>query len=291
MEDTAQAVSVALRAAGLVEGDTILVHSGLQGIFFALRANGHRGRDLAEKACATLRDGILAAIGEAAGTVCVPGFHYDYARRGEPFDARTSPPDNRLGRFPDYFFRNAMSHRSLCPPVSIMACGPRAAQICDTGTTFGHGLGSPWARLIDIGAKMLFWDATPAAMTFVHHVEMMVGVPHSYCKVYPVPVRDLRGRTHAASVNYVRYLDDRFAIDYDLDRLVGDLRDEGVTTNGEALGIPFAVLACRDAFDFLSRKLIADPFYLLAGPPQFVPGEIPMDGAGTELPKGAFSGA
>ena len=49
-----------------------------------------------------------------------------------------------------------------------------------------------------------------------------------------------------------------------------------------------AVLAFRDAFDFLSRKLIADPFYLLAGPPQFVPGEIPMDGAGTELPKGAF---
>jgi len=179
--------------------------------------------------------------------------------------------------------------RSLCPPVSIVAVGNQASRVCDTGTAYGYGALSPWQRLIDMDAAMLFWDVSPRMITFGHHVEAQVGVPHIYNKVYDTPVHGLDGPHEGPVVSAVRYLDEDFAIVYDLERFLAEASAAGLIATHAWGAVNFHLVGFRAIQEFLYDKLRHDPFYLLSAPPCFVNGTIPADGAtGAVNPKLAF---
>lgn len=276
--DIRAALLAALRDNGLSGGVPLMVHSGLGAVVRAMRQLGVDASDLREQAAAMVADVLDHAAGPD-GTVCVPGFFYDYARKGLTYDLRTSPPDKALGAFPDYFFRHRMTHRSLSPLVCLMTAGAQADWVVRAPSLYGNGVGSPWARLVEADGWTLFLGCSPNTMTFTHHVEQLVGVPHLYNKVYRIPVVDMDGRRHPWSICSVRFLDPRFPVTYDLDRrFVPDLERLGILVRGQWQGVEFSFARLRAVQEMLAERLTADPFYLLQSPPTFVRGVIPDDG-------------
>ncbi|MHA1598172.1 MAG: AAC(3) family N-acetyltransferase [Alphaproteobacteria bacterium] len=271
-------IAETLSAAGIEPGDTVLVHSGMRGLLLSLLAQGRRDGDMVETAAGALHSALTEVVGEA-GTIAVPGFFYEYGRFGTPFDAATSKPDMRLGGYSALMLKTPGMRRSLCPPVSIMGVGKDAPDICDTGSGYGYGSLSPWQRLTDLDAKMLFWDVSPRMATFIHHVEVLAGVPHIYNKVYNAPVIGLDGPFDGPVVSAVRYLNEEFAIVYELARYADDAQKAGLVSSAKMGALQAHVVGCRDSEALLLEKLKADPYYLLVRPPQFTPGEIPFDGA------------
>jgi aminoglycoside N3'-acetyltransferase len=278
----------ALDGAGVSNGDSVFVHSGMRGLSLRLLADDDRDGDIAGKAARIFHDALGMAVGDN-GTVAAPAFFYEYARYRTPFDAATSPADKTLGIYPSLLLTMDGMRRSLCPPVSIVAIGNQASRICDTGTAYGFGVLSPWQRLTDMDVTMLFWDVSPRMITFGHHIEALVGVPHLYNKIYDTPVRGLDGPHDGPVVSAVRYLDERFAIVYDLERFLAEAGAAGLITTHTWGTVSFHLVGFRSIQDFLYNKLRDDPFYLLSAPPRFIDGTIPTDGAtGAGNPKLAF---
>ena len=278
----------ALADAGIAAGNTVFVHSGMRGLAMKVLASGQRESDVAGMAGGVFHDALTQTVGNG-GTIAVPAFFYDYARDRTPFVAATSVPDRGLGVYPPILLAADGMRRSLCPPVSIVAVGKNATDICDTGTAYGYGSLSPWQRLVDLGGKLLFWDISPRVMTFVHHVEALAGVPHIYNKVYDAPVTGLDGPYDGPIVSAVRYLDERFEIVYDLDRFIDEATDDGLIVAHTFERMDFFISSFSPLADYLGQKLATDPYYLLAAPPRFVPGVMPTDGAvGKVNPKLAY---
>ena len=271
-------IAEALGAAGITAGDTVFVHSGMRGLALKLLAAGRRDGDILESAAKELHNSLVLATGNK-GTLAVPAFFYEYGRYRTPFDAATSKPDMRLGGYSALFLGLKGMRRSLCPPVSIMAVGDKASDMCDTGSGYGYGSLSPWQRLTDLDAKMLFWDVSPRMATFIHHVEALAGVPHIYNKIYDAPVTGLDGPFDGPVVSAVRYLNEEFSIVYELRGFADALAEAGLVTSHSCGPITFHVTDFRNSEQLLLEKLKANPYFLLLEPPHFTPGEIPFDGA------------
>lgn len=262
---------------GLPSGVPLMVHSGMRPIMNELRRQGHSGPNLAERTCAAFAEALHHLTGPE-GSIVIPGYFYDYARKGACFDVRTSPPDRALGAFPDYFFRNIPHHRSLSPLVSLMCSGAQGHWLSTPGSTHGNGVCSPWARMVETDGWVLCFGCSSGSMTFVHHVEHLVGVPHLYNKLYRVPIIDAEGQSHPWSLCSVRFLDPRFPVTYDLAPLMDELAALGTLRVGQWGDVPYCFAPLRGVQEFLIDRLGIAPYGLLAHPPTFVPGVIPNDG-------------
>ena len=226
-------ISIALYEAGIKKGDSIFVHSRMLEIAMALRRFTDVPSDETMAfATKTFHQALTNCIG-THGTVSVPGFYYDYARYGKIFDACDSPPDDSLGAYPQYFFHYVMTHRSLCPPVSIMCRGPHSENICECSLIpFGYGHLSPWQKLVELDGVMLFFGVTPQMMTFGHHVEALAGVPHTYNKLYTVPIIGLDGTKHNSCISCVRYIEKEFSVVIDFETMRDEMISTGIARKG-----------------------------------------------------------
>jgi len=256
---------------GLKEGDTVFVHSGIGPISGVL---GESRKISISEALMAFHTALLETVG-LEGTIAAPGFFYNYARKGKPFVLETSPPDRALGFYPLYLFKQEGCKRSLNPLTSILAIGKHAEEICAHTSAYAYGITSPWARLAERDAKGLV-IGLPFMMTFIHHVEALVGPPQIYNKIFRVPVIVNGKPITLPVVGAMRYL--KYEISYKDDRLRNLLRSSGVI-NERSIG---DVGASLTRFQYLQRLLTAelakDPFFTLAAPPKFTAGEVPDDG-------------
>ena len=276
--DLAQKIAEEIYELGIREDDCILVHAGVRDIIRELSSKSLSPAQQLHLACSALYDGLMDILGPD-GTLCVPGYFYDYARFGAAFDARFSPPDRSLGAFAKFFFNEKMTGRSSCPSVSLMATGSRAGEVCaHARVPFGFGSLSPWEKLVDLDGAMIFTGASINRMTFVHHAESKAGVPHLYNKIYDSPITDFQGDRVEFAVSAVRYLDERFGIIPDFSQLEIDMRAEGLLSEKTLFSSPLCVVRFKDAFNFILERLRQNPFYLLSSRPRFEPGLIPLDG-------------
>lgn len=253
---------------GIKKGDTLLVHSGMsQFTSFADEEISplHAAKYLHEALCETVG---------ANGTIVAPGFFYDYARKGKPFIVEKSPPDKDLGLYPSYFFRQAGCKRSLNPLANLMAIGPKANEICAHRSAISYGHTSPWARLVELDAKVLI-IGRPFIMTFVHHVEAIVGVPHIYNKIFHTPVIVDGEKINLPVICSVRYLD--FEISYHDDRYENDLIAAGALQEKNINGLQARCGKLTDLQNILSENLAKDSAYSLTKPPAYKAGKIPDD--------------
>jgi aminoglycoside 3-N-acetyltransferase len=265
-----------LAALDIHSGDTLLVHSDLRDLVRLADS-----RELAAQA--DVRQFLLrafdTALVEAAGdegTICVLGTYSDYARSGKPFDLKESPPDPQYGAYNRYLFDQGSACRSLNPLVGFLAKGAKAGWICEHVSACGFGPNTPWDRLTSLDGTMLFWGVDLRNMTFVHHVEQQVGVPHLYHKSYNTPVVIEGKSIDLPVITSVRYLD--FNIVYNFRRLTEDLAAAGLLKSFREPPFQAHAVKCRAVQSHLERALAKDPYYLLAARPQFVPGQIPTDG-------------
>lgn len=274
-------VNSIFRGVGVQDGDVVLLHSDM-GILARwastqeLKGHTNAGDYILSQFHLALRD-LLGS----EGTVCVLGAFTDYARFNRTFDIKTSPPDKDLGAYNSFLFRQDSIARSLNPLVGLIAQGKDAEFICEHRSANGFGILSPWERLVELDAIMVFWGVSLDFMTFVHHIEQLVGVPHTYNKIFSAPVHYNGKAMNFPVITNLRFLkghDCDFKVVYNLSKFTKKLEESGVVRTHIGEGITTSAVRCRDVLKHLVPALAADPFYLLDSPPEFRLGRIPMDG-------------
>jgi aminoglycoside 3-N-acetyltransferase len=152
-----------LRAAGIRETDTLLVHVNYEA------ESGFRGtpRDLVEA--------LVGLVGEKGNLLMVSipfqGSAYDHLARGKVFDVRKTI--SMMGLVTETFRRRDGTRRSLHPTHPVLAVGKDADWIVadHDKSLFPCGPGTPFEKLRSSDGKILFFDVGFGAITFFHYTE------------------------------------------------------------------------------------------------------------------------
>lgn len=165
-----------LTALGLAPGDLVMVHASMRAVGPVLG-----GPD-------TVVEALLRTVGPD-GTVAMYMDWEDAAQGWTRDDRYRQPPAAWLGEWPPYdpatarasrdhgilaeFFRTRPGvERSGNPGASMAAVGARAAWLCaDHPLDYGYGPGSPFAKVVEAGGKVLLLGSPLENVTLLHHAE------------------------------------------------------------------------------------------------------------------------
>ena len=167
-----------LRAMGLTETDTVLVHSNFE------PDSGFKGAPI------DLVNALATFLGERGNLLMVSipfrGSAYDHLALNKKFDVRKTL--SMMGLVTEMFRRRPGTRRSLHPTHPVLVLGKDSEWL-----TAGHedcrypcGPGTPFEKFHQLNGKILFFDVGFGAITFFHHVE------HSLQGDLPFPVYDER---------------------------------------------------------------------------------------------------
>lgn len=158
-------LQAALSELGIAHGDTVLLHSAFR------PTNGFRGTP------GDLLDAILSVIGNE-GTLVMMSMAYGsstaaYLASSPKFDVRRTP--SKMGIVSEVLRRRRGALRSLSATHPVVALGPKAAWLIEghEACAYPCGPGSPFEKLCERGAKMIFFDLHLPFLgfTFVHYIE------------------------------------------------------------------------------------------------------------------------
>lgn len=185
-------LAVGLRALGLAEGDAVMFHTRLSALGYV--AGGPP----------TLIGALLDVVGERGTLMAYCGWNdappYDFTRwpaawqeavRAEhpAYDPRLSEADHTVGRLPEALRHWPGAVRSRHPDVSFVAVGAAAGELMADHPWDGpHGPGSPLARLVAVGGRVLLLGAPLDTFTLLHHAEALAEAPGKRYVTYEQPV-------------------------------------------------------------------------------------------------------
>lgn len=153
----------ALRDLGLVEGDTVLMHSAFDAF------TGFTGKPTEVIA---LVQRILSPRGVLMmPTIPFTGTAVDHVARTPVFDVARTP--SRVGLLTELFRRSAGVVRSVHPTHAVAIWGNAAEALAAGHETAATpcGAGSPYVRLLDRSGKVLLAGADIASLTLYHALE------------------------------------------------------------------------------------------------------------------------
>ncbi len=169
-----------LRRLGVADGDLVMVHA-------SLRAIGPVAGDAAGVVAA-----LDAAVGEGGSVLMTIGARDDWGwvnehpegeraallEGSEPFDAATTPADPDMGVLAEVFRTTPGTVVSDHPEGRFAARGHGAeALLADVPWDDYYGPGSPLARLVEAGGKVLRLGADIDTVTAIHYAEYLADVP------------------------------------------------------------------------------------------------------------------
>uniref|UniRef100_UPI002FC5AD0D aminoglycoside N(3)-acetyltransferase n=1 Tax=Bosea sp. (in: a-proteobacteria) TaxID=1871050 RepID=UPI002FC5AD0D len=98
------------------------------------------------------------------------------------------------GILPEFLRTTPGALRSGNPGASIAAIGAKAGWFtADHPLDYGYGEGSPLAKLVEIGGKVLMLGAPLDTMTLLHHAEHLARIPGKRIRRCEVPFGTLAG--------------------------------------------------------------------------------------------------
>ena len=251
MEVIGQDIVAGLRAIGLPEGATVLVHS-------SLRSFGHvRG------GAGTVIEALLQAVGPR-GTVLVPtltGSEGLGPDNPPVFDVRRTPC--WTGRIPETFRQVPDALRSLHPTHSVAAIGPRAEQLLrdHEQSPTPCGAESPYGRLVaQEDSHIVFLGVGLWCNTTFHHLEEVARVPYH---MQPEPVLatiiDYQGKSRQVRLWLHRYGSRR-----QFGRPEAYFLVKGIQRMGRIGNCTVRLLRARPMAEYVLERLRSDSGYLLA---------------------------
>lgn len=175
---------------GISPGDMVMVHAALSkvgpvlggpdSVIAALRETvGPQGTIMAYCDWDAAYEGLLDENGR------VPEQWRDHI---PPFDPLTSRAVHDNGVFPEFLRTTPGAVRSANSGASVAAIGEKAGWLtADHPIDYGYGPGSPFAKLVDAGGKVLMLGAPLDTMTLLHHAEHLAQVPSKRIKRAEVP--------------------------------------------------------------------------------------------------------
>lgn len=176
---TRKGLAADLRRIGLAEGDAVMVHA----------AFGKVGRVLGGPDA--LVDALLDTIGPKGTVLSYQDWELsvdvwdedgrvaaEFREHVPPFDPATARPARDHGVLAAVIGTRKGVRRSGNPGASVAALGARAEEFtADHPLDFGYGEGSPFARLVAAGGKVLMVGAPLDTMTLLHHAEHLADLP------------------------------------------------------------------------------------------------------------------
>jgi aminoglycoside 3-N-acetyltransferase len=182
-----------LTGLGLAPGDTVMFHTRLSAIGYV--PGGPQ----------TVIDALLDVVGPTGTLVVTCGWNdappYDFTtwprawqealRAHHPaYDPELSEAEHANGRLPQTLRHRPGAVRSRHPDVSLAALGASAAALMDAHPWDDpHGPGSPLARLVALGGRVLLLGAPRETMTLLHHAEALAQAPGKRFVTYEQPIR------------------------------------------------------------------------------------------------------
>lgn len=221
------------------KGDVVYVVSDILELVKETREHGERfDRDL-------FLTSLQEAVGEE-GTLLIPTFNWDFCK-GIPFDyhhtaCKTGALGNAaLGR-KDFI-------RTKHPIYSFAVWGRDAEYLFEQDEPNSFGENSIFDYMYKKAAKALVigLDAMDG-LTFMHHVEQMVGVPFRFVKNFTAPYTDWEGKTATKTYTmYVRNLDmDAQENSKHFSQILEDLN---VSFTQQINHVPFRTVLLRQVYD------------------------------------------
>ena len=245
--DTRDQIIRDLRALGVREGDTVLMHSSMKSLG-------------TKETPEYVLDSIQAALGDA-GTLALPALSYATVGQENPnWDYYETPAC--VGLLPETFRHLPGVLRSLHPTHSVAARGAGAAAL-----TAGHendhtpvGENSPYRKLPALGGKILMLGCGMGPMTFMHGVEEVAPAPYV---LLPEPwlyhMTDAAGRKFDMSVyrhGINRFGAQRYA-------RMEPLLEEGEIARGKVLSADAYLVDSRALMRHGVETIRRSPYYFL----------------------------
>lgn len=166
---------------GMKDGETVLVHSSVKNIGEVLG----KADAIIDSLIEYFRDGL----------VVMPTLSHSMVNTAHPrFSVRDTP--SCVGALPEIFRKRPGVRRSLHPTHSVAAIGKDAAAFVEGHEKFNTPCArtSPWGRLVDRKAKILFVGTGICCNTLLHGVEEWMNVPDTLTeKEEPLLVIDENG--------------------------------------------------------------------------------------------------
>jgi aminoglycoside 3-N-acetyltransferase len=181
---------------GVGPGDIVMAHAAMSRVGRLLNgpdaligaildASGPGGTVVAYTDWDARYDELLDGDGRVAG---------EWRDHVPPFDPSASRAARDNGVLAEFVRTWPGARRSGSPGASVAAIGARADWItADHPLDYGYGEGSPLARLVAAGGKVLMVGAPLDAMTLLHHAEHLARIPDKRVRRYEVPLATAGG--------------------------------------------------------------------------------------------------
>jgi aminoglycoside 3-N-acetyltransferase len=168
-----------LRRLGLRDGDAVMAHAAFRRVGTVIG-----GPD-------ALIDAVLDAVGPAGTLLSYQDWEVGtdvWDEEGRvleqlrdhvpPYDPATARSARYIGLLAAAIGTRKGVHRSGNPGAAVAALGARAEELtADHPLDYGYGEGSPLARLVAAGGRVLMVGAPLDSMTLLHHAEHLADLP------------------------------------------------------------------------------------------------------------------
>ncbi len=116
-------------------------------------------------------------------TIFVPTGSLSHCNSSKIFDLKDSPSED-MGAFSEYIRKKKNSIRSLHPLWSVSGNGKNAKSL-ENVSKHAYGIESPWSKMLDLDTLQINIGKHPSrAVTLIHHIETIFGVPYRYNKQF-----------------------------------------------------------------------------------------------------------
>ena len=133
---------------------------------------------------------IFDTLKKSAGknfTIFTPGATLNLCGTNEIFDIKNTK-SYKMGPLSEYI-RNLNSRRSLHPYWSVVGVG-KNSKLLKTVSKHSYGFGSPWSKMLELDTLQINIGMHPSkAVTLIHHIETIMGVPYRFNKEFLHKIR------------------------------------------------------------------------------------------------------
>lgn len=174
------------KRAGLIEGETVLIHSNIKRTLIEYRRNKINISPV------DILKSFIDVLGPT-GTILLPLFNFDFTK-GIPFDIRNS--ESKMGALTEAARNFPGAVRTGHPMYSFAVIGDKSSLFAGVDNNSAYSEDSPFGLLKRLKGKIGVLDLEEQnSMTFYHHVEEIKQVDYRYFKTFSGDYTDISGNT------------------------------------------------------------------------------------------------
>jgi len=236
------------RKLGVMEGDTLLVHSS------------YKSFGEVDGGPATVNRALEAAVGtDKDGTLIMPTFNFDF-NKGEAWDVRTTP--SKMGVLTELVRQDPRAKRVFHPFYSFAILGKHAEMLGSLRYKSAYERDSVFGKLRDLDGKiMVIGLSYNNSMTFFHHIEQMEGVDYRFLKQFTGQVTDENGNTYTDTFEMLVRDIDKGVLTM-VDPMGALMEEQGVIQSAKIGEADVKLMKANEVYAFTAREMRRDPHLL-----------------------------